>query len=122
MTERTALERIAELARTAIAANAQATFTLSAPLDGFDQADARANRLAPDPSAPLPLGYPQVVERARQVRRFDAGATWAVVARVMGEYHGFWRGSSWWAREVKAVDPSTARPRGRVLRGSVGAR
>lgn len=90
------------------------TFTLSVPLDTDDELDARTSRWELDPSAPLPLGYPAVIDRAVQLRRKGGGWTWPVIAAVMGEYHGFWRAACWWAVEVKAIDPER-RPRGNGL-------
>ena len=86
------------------------TFTLA---DSLDLAD---RRLAIDHQAPLPLGYIAAVERALDLRAKGTNWTWAVIAEVMAEYHGFRRCPSWWQLQLRMAG-APPRPRGVPLNG-----
>lgn len=65
-----------------------------------------------DRSAPLPLGYQRALEQAQRLRA--RRWAWTTIADAMSVYHGWTYHATWWANQVKAIDPTAARPRGKA--------
>lgn len=71
-------------------------------------------REAVDFTAPLPLGYPNVLKKGLELHR--AGLPWSAISKTVEHYHGFKRGPAWWRKELAGV--VAPRPRGMAVYGT----